>query len=210
MSDLLTRLRKRTSVRPVRPPAEILDSNVRPPVRPGVRLDDIHSGERVGGAHEGAREGATETAWKPPQDAQGAQGARGTAPEERVGAQPQRDPRTRPAPRPDAPDWQWDQYFAQEQRIIREGGRAEVETFGTMVPKSQLMNHSSRTRREVAEYLREFRPGPDTPDDPCQCGDTVFYKLGKHSHWRCRSCERLNPNLNVRWFVLPRTIGDLS
>jgi hypothetical protein len=87
------------------------------------------------------------------------------------------------------------------------GGSAERPTPGTDrtiksgIPKKRLMNQLNPQRRFNASYLAEFRPGPDTPAGPCQCGDTVFYRLAERSPWRCRTCEPLNAHLTVRWFV---------
>jgi hypothetical protein len=74
----------------------------------------------------------------------------------------------------------------------------------SLVPKKRLMNQLNPERRFNASYLAEFRPGPATPAGPCQCGDTVFYRLAERSPWRCRTCEPLNAYLTVRWFVVER------
>lgn len=49
----------------------------------------------------------------------------------------------------------------------------------------RISDQELRERRHIAKYLREFRPGGDTPEEPCPCGDTTFYRLKEV--WRCRS-----------------------
>jgi hypothetical protein len=115
-----------------------------------------------------------------------------------------------PEPRADASSAAWGRYFDDQLRVIAEDLAAEGTSWrkvsAEMRPKRHKKSDEARcTEAFGCRYFADFRPGPDTPQTPCSCGDTVSWRSWLLHDWRCRSCQRPRSNQGVRWFVLPRT-----
>jgi hypothetical protein len=128
-------------------------------------------------------------------------------------------------PEPAAGDdaWIWSAYFDDQLRVLAEDLRAEglqPKAIGNVLKLSRANvgrllagqrpimrparphEQGLRTHLPIVDYLAEFRPGPDTPDELCACGNTVFW----HGRaWHCRTCEPPRADVEVQWFVWSRT-----
>jgi hypothetical protein len=64
---------------------------------------------------------------------------------------------------------------------------------------------SERTPRSVRDYLIDlaaYRAHQHEVPGPCQCGDTVFWRIERGAPWRCRTCERPDAGFKVQWLVV--------
>jgi hypothetical protein len=117
-------------------------------------------------------------------------------------------------PGADAPEWAWQAYFAAQERLLVDALKAEGATMASAAramrralpvppPKKPPTQQEQRWRRWAAGYLREIRPLPDYPSEPCVCGDRVYYRLGREAPWRCRTCAHVDAKRRVEWWVAP-------
>ena len=120
-----------------------------------------------------------------------------------------------PEPAADASAAEWRRYFDSQIRMLNNDLAAEGTSLGKELAKFSGKRPDVRSAASAREqglssartarvYLAEFTPGPDAPDQPCACGDTVFWRRGPKAEWRCRSCKPPRADAQVKWFVLPR------
>jgi hypothetical protein len=98
--------------------------------------------------------------------------------------------------------------FDAELRVIEDDLASERTSLAKELRKFAGRNQAKksddalRTERWCREYLAEIRPGPHTPDQPCVCGDRVFWRPSFRKPWQCRSCSPPRSEVQVRWFVV--------
>jgi hypothetical protein len=114
-----------------------------------------------------------------------------------------------PEPGADASDGSWQRYFNSQIRLLNEdlaleGTTLDKEQRKFSPTKPRKSADAQRVERWCRHYLVEFRPGPDTPDQPCACGERVFWRPLRGQPWRCRSCTPPSSKLQVQWFVVRR------
>jgi hypothetical protein len=119
------------------------------------------------------------------------------------------DSPTLPEPSPDASDSTWNRYFDSQIRVLNKDLASqgtsldqELKKFSPAKPRKSA--DAQRVEHWCRHYLVEFRPGPDTPDHPCTCGERVFWRPLRAIPWRCRSCSRPSTRAQLQWFVVRR------
>jgi hypothetical protein len=121
-----------------------------------------------------------------------------------------KDSPTLPELAPDASDSAWHRYFNDQIRVLnqdlaRDGTSLDKELRKFRPPKPKKSADALRAEQWRRHYLVEFRPGPDTPDQPCTCGERVFWRPLRGQPWRCRSCSTPSSRASLQWFVVKRS-----